>query len=257
MPAAIQSVHFPSKNFDIPGHFLVPAETGGALPGLVVLHDLYGLDEATMQAARRLADFGCAVAVPDLFAASGGPKDTSSEAALLDYTQSLFDTHLIRDTIAALNWLTKQENIESSALGVVGWGWGGAYALMAAAHDARLRVAADIGGAISYPVLTPKKPGSPLNFVANLEGALFAAFPDGDSTLPGIEIDRLKGRLQEHDKRGEVKVYTDTPPRFWRDDKLPQTQLLWRRLRSFLDENIQSPELWDEGYPNEEYRLHA
>jgi hypothetical protein len=35
-----------------------------------------------------------------------------------------------------------------------------------------------------------------------------------------------------------VKIYPDAQGRFWRDEELPQTHALWRRLHSFLGDYI-------------------
>ena len=285
MTSTAQNVVIPSKNLDMPGQLLVPtgistvalhgdgaantstdtlaastAATGARFPTLVVLHDIYGLDDATGQAAARLADLGYITLAPDLYAHSGGPQDTSSEIALVNFTLSLPDSRLIGDTLAAVQWLTQRDDVDADRIGIIGWGWGGAYALMAAAHDPRVRVIVDIGGHITYAVLTAEKPGSPLNFVANLDGVLFAAFPGNDPWLPKNEIERLAARLSEHDKTGEVKTYSDAPPRFWRDESLPQTARLWSSLQSFLRDNLADPDASDEpmgAYPNEQSRLHA
>ncbi len=100
-----QSVTIPAKNLDMPARLIVPSaappagEVGEAgaepRPGVVVLHDYWGLDEATLRATTRLAGSGYVVIAPDLFARSGGPKDTSSATALLDFTLSLFDSQII------------------------------------------------------------------------------------------------------------------------------------------------------------------
>lgn len=280
MTSAAQPIQISIKNFDIPALLLVPQTlatptealadaapdasvapaTPTRWPALIVLHDIYGLDEATQEAASRLSDLGYLTLAPDLYAASGGPKDTSDEKGLGNYAQSLFDSRLISDALAALQWLTQREDVDVTRIGIIGWGWGGAYALMTGAYDARLRVVVDIGGEITYPVLSVQKPGSPLNFVANLEGTFMAAFPGQDPALPGFEIERLTTRLREHDKRGEVKVYPDAPAHFWRDANAPQTAHLWRRLENFLKDNLLEFEASDEpigDYPNEESRLHA
>jgi carboxymethylenebutenolidase len=293
-----QNISVPSSLFDIPATLFVPPAAGASAappseangapaasaspsdasaantvadaappyPALVVLHDIHGLDDATREAAARLSRLGYVCLAPDLFARSGGPQDTSSETALMNFTLSLSDAQMIADALAALSALTSRDDVDANRLGIVGWGWGGAFALMAAAHDHRAVVACDIGGDITYPVLTPQKPGSPLNFLANIEGALFAAYPGGDPAFPPIEIERLRTRLIEHDKPGEVKIYDGAPPRFWRDGSLPQTASLWRRLENFLlDYLIHTHEpafidpygLPEDGYPNEESRLHA
>lgn len=273
MTSAAQHVLIATKNFDIPALLLVPqapnatpeteseaAPAPTRWPALIVLHDLYGLDETTQEAASRLSDLGYMTLAPDLYAASGGPKDTSSDKALANYTLSLSDSRLISDALAALQWLAQREDVDATRIGIIGWGWGGAYALMTGAYDARLRVVVDIGGEITYSVLSAHKPGSPLNFVANLEGTFFAAFPGQDAALPDLEIERLIMCLRDHDKRAEVKVYPDAPARFWRDANAPATPQLWRRIENFLSDNLLEFQASDEpigDYPNEASRLHA
>lgn len=288
-----QSVTVPAPGGDLPAALVVPPQTGmdaankmsetngmneaspalSRYPALLVLHDFYGLDDATRQAAERLSALGYVTLAPDVFASTGGlpqgetADDAPAEGVLLDHAMSLFDTRVTQAALAALESLAARDDVDANRVGIVGWGWGGAYALMAAAHDTRPRVAVDIGGTISYPALTPQKPGSPLNFVANLQGALFAAFAGADPLFPQNEIDRLRGRMIEHDKRGEVKIYHEAPPRFWRDPSLPSTAALWLRLENFLRDNLFEPEneaaflnpqgIAGDGYPNEQSRLHA
>ena len=242
-------------------------------PLLLVLHDIYGLDDFTKSVAERLVPQGFDVATPDLFADAPAKVETETKesdaaeadaapADFTDYADTLSDSKIVENIIAALDKVSARADISGSQIGIIGWGWSGAYALMAAAHDARFSVVADIGGVITYPVQTAQRPGSPLNFLANIEGALFAAFAGADTNFPDNEIQRLRGQMINQDKRGEIKVYGDAPARFWRDESLPQTAQLWRRLEGFLREHMQedvSPDEIDEegGYPNEASRLHA
>lgn len=278
LPAALFIAPSQNANDDAIGDNIPNANVDGASESapravLIVLHDIEGLDETTREACARLAAMGYAVLAPELFAPGGESKETT-ESAPVDGAATLSDSRVVGAAVAALDGFLAQSPGMSTHggadAGIVGLGWGGAYALMAASHDARFRVACDIGGVISYAVATPLKPGSPLNFVANIQGALFAAFAGNDPDFPDVEIGRLRGRLVEHDKRGEVRVYHDAPPRFWRDADLRQTQALWRRLENFLDEHIgdgaqdefvSSTEYLDDrpdaGDANEESRLHA
>jgi carboxymethylenebutenolidase len=276
-----QNVSISTQNGDVPALLFSGAgsESGGASgdsgspsqSAIVMLHDIYGIDDATREAAARVAALGYSVIVPDLFASSGGLPDAADETAMRDYVSTLSDTRVVHDALSAINLVSGGQNAATARIGVLGWGMGGAYAMMTAAYNSNILVAINVGGEISYPVLTAPKPGSPLNFVANLGGALLAAYPGNDPMFPEIEVERLSARLVEHDKRGEVKVYPDAPPRFWRDASLPQTQALWRRIEHFLDEYLREDEVEpgdsathlspqgipDSGYPNEESRLHA
>jgi len=235
-------------------------------PALLVLHDWHGLDDTTAQASARLSQAGFVTYAPDLLARTA-PPEGADDAALADWALSLSDAQVVDDVLAALDELASRADVDAARLGIVGWGWSGSYAMMAAAHDGRVRAACDIGGEITYPVLTARRPGSPLNFVANLNGALFAAFAGSDPVFPANEIDRLRARLIEHDKIGEVKNYEGAPPRFWRQPHLPQTAALWLRMTSFLNLHLAPPGSLEEptsdelqpetGQANEASRLHA
>jgi dienelactone hydrolase len=240
--------------FDIPVAFSVPATRR---PALLLIHDQWGVDDWMRSAAARLAERGYAVALPDLFARFGAPVD-DSDAARQDFLLSLSDAQVVSDALAVLDAFATHENVDKKALGVIGWGWGGAYALLCAGHDARLRGAVDIGGDITYPVLSANRPGSPLNFLADIEGAFFAAFPEHDGQ-PHAEIIRLRQQLKDHDKLGEVKIFAGTTGRFWREDS-PATALLWRRIEQFFGEVFDLADdaaFVDAGKANEESRLHA
>ena len=254
------TISISSRRGDFSGALLSPENASSAL---VLIHDFHGADTATQNAAAKLAAAGHAVLLPDLFA-HGSPPADADDAARFDWASTVADTDVVADVCSALDALA--QSAPGAKLGVVGWGWGGAFALMAAAQDARVRVACDIGGEISYPVLTAKRPGSPLNFVAGIEGAFFGAFAGADAQLPVAEIERLRARLLEHDKDGEIKIYGEAPPRFWRDEHSPQSVALWRRMEAWLDAKLHDRPLDSpmaqqvkpgEGYPNEASRLHA
>jgi carboxymethylenebutenolidase len=261
MPAELITVNH--HTFDIPVELWVPAEETAATNGvangaaLLLLHDQWGPDDFTRAAALRLADSGYVVALPDLFARRGGPKE-DTEVARQDFLFALSDSEVVSDAVAALGSLTNQANVNPKLLGVIGWGWGGARAIMLGGHDARVRAVVNVGGDITFPVLTANHTGSPLNFIADIEGSIFAAFPE-KGKQPSSEILRLRERIIEHDKVGEVKIYSGTTERFWREDT-PQAAALWSRIEQFLAESFDPPlddEFYDAGYPNEESRLHA
>lgn len=254
---AVETVSIATKSGALPAHLVAPSSPAGTSPAIIIIHDATGPDEWTRQSASRLASLGFTVVAPDLFAQATAPAD-DGEVARQDFLLALPDAKIVADLLATVDWLVTRGH---AAIGILGWGWGGAYALMAAAHDARLRAVAEVGGTISYPVSTPNRLGSPLNFVADLEGAFLAAYPGADPQFPETEIGRLRGRLIEHDKNGEVKVYPHAPPRFWHDEQSPHTLLLWRRLAAFLHDNLMEEDeenpAFGEGYPNEASRLHA
>lgn len=220
------------QGFDIPLELHI-TDGNNRRPGLLLIHDQWGPDDFTRAAAARLAESGYVVALPDLMMRFGAPAD-DSPVARDDFLFNLSDTQITGDALATLRFLARHENVDPKYLGVIGWGWGGAFALMTAGHDSRLRAVADIGGNITFPMLSANHSGSPLNFVADIEGAVFAAYP-AEGAQPSGEIERLREKLNEHDKLSEVKVFSGTKGRFWREDT-PQAALLWRRIEQFFAE---------------------
>lgn len=225
---------------------------------VLLLHDLDGPHGSAAHFAAKLQQQGFSVAVPELFPSP--PPEAADETALFDWATSLADSAVLETARAAF------ENIASESaarIAVCGLGWGGAYALLLGAHEPRVAATIDIGGTITYAAWTAKRPGSPLNFVAGLNAPFFAAFSNADTHNSPDEIGRLRSRLVEHDKIGEVKIY-DAPSHFWREDG-EATRALWIRLSAYLAD-IFEPQTVEaspqqirpgDGYPNEASRLHA
>src|SRR6266704_599000 len=67
MASAAQSVSFPLGTAQLEGYLARP-EGDGPFPGVVVIHELFGLNENIRDIARRFADAGYIALAVDLFA---------------------------------------------------------------------------------------------------------------------------------------------------------------------------------------------
>src|SRR5687768_13333987 len=57
---------------DLPAHLAVPSG-GGPWPGMVLVHEAFGLDAVMVRAAERVAEMGYVVLAPDLLARGRSP----------------------------------------------------------------------------------------------------------------------------------------------------------------------------------------
>src|SRR5260370_4318386 len=64
---ATQEVSYPSEGAKIPSYLARPRESD-RYPGIVILHDIFGVSDHARDVARRFANVGFAVLVPDCFA---------------------------------------------------------------------------------------------------------------------------------------------------------------------------------------------
>jgi carboxymethylenebutenolidase len=132
------------------GHVARPAQPGA--PGLVLLHDRFGIDEHVRALARRYAEEGYLVVVPDLYSrlaaadapearGAGGPPGIAPEQAAA--CERRLDTALAIDDINATLEAVRNLPEHAGKVGVLGYGLGGKLAFLTAART-------DVDCAVAY-----------------------------------------------------------------------------------------------------------
>ncbi|HET8952407.1 MAG TPA: dienelactone hydrolase family protein, partial [Solirubrobacteraceae bacterium] len=114
---------------DVEAHLAVPPVGARPWPGVVVLHESFGLNDDIRQQADRLAAAGYLAVAPDLFSAGGAWRclRATFRAAMAGRGKA-FD-----DIEAARTWLSAREDC-SGRIGVIGFCLGGGFALLTAAR---------------------------------------------------------------------------------------------------------------------------
>jgi carboxymethylenebutenolidase len=101
----------------------------GAKRGVVVIHEIFGRQPEIDRAVERIAAAGYAVVAPDLFAARG------KVACLMDVFKAMRtgDGPAVQQGRNARAWLCEKTAIEPRRVGLIGFCFGGGYALSAGA----------------------------------------------------------------------------------------------------------------------------
>jgi len=103
-----------------------PAESV-KFPGVIVIHEIFGLNADIRRIASRIADLGYVALAPDLYD-KPGPRPICIARTLLTLNRGsgpAFD-----DLDAARRFLQGQANVDSSRIGVIGFCMGGGFALL-------------------------------------------------------------------------------------------------------------------------------
>lgn len=226
---------------DLPGYRATP-EGDGPWPGLVLVHEGFGLDEVMRRAADRVAAMGYVVLAPDLL--SRGRR----AACLVRTFRALRQGRgqAFEDLEAARTSLLEDPSC-SGAVGVIGFCLGGGFALVLAG-----RPGWDVS-VVNYGQL-PEDPSA-------LDGAcpVVASYGGRDRYLSGA-ADRLRLALQERSVPHDVKEYPDAGHSFLNDEDnvpwfaVPVSRVLlragpepasaedaWGRIEVFLEAHLPRP----------------
>jgi dienelactone hydrolase len=126
----------------------------GARPGVVVVHDAWGVGENVKMRARMLAELGFVALVADLYGDGNAPRVVDDARAKVGYFKSNIDV-LRRRIIAALEALTAQADVDGARLAAIGYCFGGTTVLELA------RAGADCAAIVSFHgLLTTSKPAT-------------------------------------------------------------------------------------------------
>lgn len=206
----------------LPAFWAYP-KTGGLFPGLVLIHEWWGLTAQVRTQARRLAEAGFYVIVPDLF--DGQTADTPEQAAEL-YRQ-LGDMGVPRVN-AALSALDTHDHCNSK-IGVIGWHTGGELAYHLALHRTNLRAAVIFYG----------KPANYLSLMPANETPILAFYGDNDPFTPPQMLATLRATLAH----GQVIVYPGASVGFFNDSlstyQADAANDAWEKMLNFLYEHLE------------------
>jgi carboxymethylenebutenolidase len=229
-------------SFDTPagplrGHLATPA-TAGPWPGVVVVHEAYGLTDEMRAHAARFATHGYLALVPDLY--SWGP---TARCVLATFRAMLTGAGRAFDDIeAARAWLAAQPGC-AGRVGVIGFCMGGGFALMTAPR------AGFAAASVNYGRVPP-------DAEKLLAGAcpIVGSFGGRDWAFRGhaARLERALTRLEiDHD----VKEYPDASHAFFNDhggwpaiiDRVtgfgrhePSAEDAWRRTLAFFERHVRA-----------------
>ncbi|TKD12408.1 dienelactone hydrolase family protein [Polyangium fumosum] len=109
----------------------LPKGKTAPLPGLVVIHEWWGLNEHIQHWTDRLAEDGYAALAVDLY----GGKTAKSPDEAMAMMKSVDNKKAMATLVAAHDFLEKDPRILAKRTGVIGWCFGGAWSLQLAMHE--------------------------------------------------------------------------------------------------------------------------
>ena len=144
-----QSIVYQSGNRQIEG-YLVRPEGEGLFPGVVVIHEAFGLNENIKEVTRRFASSGYMALAVDLF--SGRNAVMCMFRLISGSLLNSLNHEGIRDLKAGLGYFMEQPGLNRERVGAIGFCMGGGLAIAWACTDNRLKAIAPFYAANPRPL---------------------------------------------------------------------------------------------------------
>jgi len=192
--------------------FITYPDEGGPYPVVLFLMDAMGKREELHDMARRLAEAGYYVLLPNLFYRTIREyipdwSDENEMDIMFGHINSISNSMIVEDCRALLEYADTQKSAKSGPVGTVGYSMSGAFVFAAAAefHD-RIKATVSIVGYKTYS----GEPDSPHLTAGQIQGEIYFAFAENDEFVPQQEIDNLKTHLNTLDINSRIEVYPAT-----------------------------------------------
>jgi carboxymethylenebutenolidase len=241
-----EAIEFRSGGDTITGYLARPAQPGRN-PGIVVIHEAFGLVEHIRDLARRFANIGYNALAPDLYHRSGSP-DPNDMQSVMPVMFGLSDAQAVRDLEASAAHLRGLSGA-ASKIGAIGFCSGGRQTLLFACSSDKVDAAVDCWGGFIHRATpdaetTPSRPTPILNMVDRLHCPIFAVFGEEDQNPTVALSEELRSRAQRAGKDVMIKVYKNAGHAFLADYRPSYREgaaaELWQDAVAFFDKHLKS-----------------
>ncbi len=226
--ATSKSVSYKSGDDSVQALMYTPDDKG-PFPGILVIHEWWGLNDWVKDQASKLSDLGYVALAVDLY--RGKVATTADEAH--EIMRGVPDDRAARDLHAAFEFLKSQPNVKKDRIASIGWCMGGGYSFNVALQEPTLT--ADV---INYGHLATE-PES----LKKIDASILGIFGGQDRGIPVEDVKKFEQTMKQLGKKVEIVIYPNAGHAFenpnnkagYRPDDAADA---WKRTVKFLAETL-------------------
>jgi carboxymethylenebutenolidase len=189
-----KSVSYKSGDETVQGVLYTPPGKG-PFPGIIVIHEWWGLNDWVKEQGSKLADQGYVALAVDLYR---GKVATTPEMAH-EIMRGVPEDRAKRDLHAAFEFLAAQPNVKKDRIGSIGWCMGGGYSLDVALQEPTLAATVINYGHLATDADAMKKINAPI----------LGLFGGQDQGITPDDVHKFEASMKQLGKKIDVKIYDD------------------------------------------------
>src|SRR5436305_4994146 len=225
-------VKYKSGDLMIPAYLSLPKKKSIAPGAVLVIHEVFGLNDHIKSIADRISNEGYVALAPNFFvrAAEPPPKDTTDMQALRKAAGSIPTEVAIKDMQAGLDYLKTVKSARQH-FASIGFCMGGGFSYQIATHTKDLA-----GAAIFYG-------RTPVELVPQVSCPLLCSFGALDTGIPPEKVKEFEEALKKAGKQADIKVYEGAKHGFFNNTR-PEAYNAeaaadaWQRVLKFFHERL-------------------
>jgi carboxymethylenebutenolidase len=180
----------------VQGFFTQPAAADNPLPGIIAIHEWWGLNDNIKSVAERLAGEGYSVLAVDLYGKQVADQPEQAQQLMQSVMQN---TEPAKANLQqAYDYLVKQQ--QATKVGSIGWCFGGAWSL-----NTGLLLPQQLNALVIYYGQLETNP----EVLAPLQMPIAGFFGGQDQGIPVTEVKAFESALNKLDKMAEIYIYDD------------------------------------------------
>jgi carboxymethylenebutenolidase len=183
---ATEQIGFPGASGEIRGYLARPADAGGKLPAVLVIHENRGLNPHIEDVTRRVAVEGFVALAPDFLSPQGGTPENEDQAR--EMISQLDPAQTAQNAVAAVAFL-KGHEASTGKVGAVGFCWGGGVANQVAVHSPDVAAAVPYYGRQPASADVGRIKAAMLLQYAGIDERINAGIPDYEKALEAAGVD--------------------------------------------------------------------
>lgn len=227
-PAKTQTIQYQSGGKTVEGFLAVP-KSGGTHPGIVVIHEWWGLTPWVREQTRKLAGQGYVAMAVDLYRG----RSTTNPAEARQLARSLPHDRALQDLEAAFNYLASRPDVEKDKIGSIGWCMGGGWSLQLAEHEPKLAACV-----VNYGELPTDSAA-----IESIRAPVLGNFGADDRGIPPQAVQAFEQRMKTDRKQINLKIYAGAGHAFQNPDnkkgyRPAAAEDAWRRTVAFFTREL-------------------